>query len=106
MPRGVCGTQCPSLGSTKNTALQVLAAQGERDGADLQLTSQTKICHLRAGLWEGNTETSSPIQQQCEEEAPAGASSSVSGSVWGHYDLVLLETPKTQKLALYRAPRD
>lgn len=76
--------------------------------AELILGSPSKEGAATSGpvLWEGNTETSSPIKQHSEEGALAGASFSVSDFVWGTMILFWLGAPKTQQLALYRAPND
>lgn len=52
-------------------------------------------------LWEGSTETSSPIKQHSKEGALAGARFSVSDFIWGTSDLSL--APEFQKLALNQA---
>lgn len=106
-PNEVCGTDSHSLGSVKGEH-----GAGAVSGTRRQRASRSSLYLPKRDL---------PPQGQCcgektQNKQPHQTTMWRRGSCRcklfcfqlcvGHYDLVFLETPKTQKLALYRAPRD
>lgn len=90
----------------QNAALKLSAAQGESGGAVPWLTFQGESRHLRASVVGRKHWNKQPHQTAQWRRGSCRCKLSVSDFVWGTMILFWLGAPKTQQLALYRAPND